>query len=356
MKKKSKNILTIVIALLVIAGVFYILTRNKAKNEAETAVVSQTNNYINVQIDTAKISRLSTQHTSNGIFVPFQELQVAATQSGRVAEIYVDEGDQVKKGQTLALIKADELSVQLENAKAAYQTAKSNYNRYQTAFKTGGVTQQQADQASLDLENAKAQLKRARINYGDASIQASIMGVINKRSVEPGTVVNPGTSLFELMNVSKLKLRTNVNENRVANVAIGDTIKVTADALPGKVFKGIIKFIAAKADNSLNFPIEVEVENTNNTTLRAGMYGTINFDSDEKEKLSIPREAFIGSIDNQEVFMMKPDSTVVLKKIVPGSVTENKVEVVSGLEQGDLVVISGQINLNNGSKVNPVKN
>ena len=149
--------------------------------------------------------------------------------------------------------------------------------RYENAFKTGGVTQQQLDQAKLALENAEARVAQARIRVGDANIKSSINGIVNKRYIEPGAVVTPGTQLFELVDVSKLKLNIAVNETQVANLKIGDKVDVKASVFPDKNFAGTVTFIAPKADNSLNFPVEIEIAGNPGNQLKAGMYGTAIF-------------------------------------------------------------------------------
>ncbi|MFD0762832.1 efflux RND transporter periplasmic adaptor subunit [Lutibacter aestuarii] len=352
MKKISRK--TIIYILIIVGIIILILLKlnyNKQKNDEETAVAAITNDKISVQIDTVKYTVLNLSYKSDGVFTPLQELNLSAEQSGRVAKVYVDIGDNVKIGQALALIKTDELSVNLENMRVAYNTAKTNSERYQNAYKTGGVTKQQLDQALMNLENAKANFEQARIKYGDATIKSTINGIVNKRDVEPGTVVNSGTNLFELVNVSKLKLKTTVNETQIVNLQKGDTVTITASVFPEKEFIGIVTFIAPKANSALNFPIEVEVQNSKNSLLKAGMYGSINFEVTKNKVLTVNKNAFVGSLSNQEVFVMKPDSTVILKKVISGIISDKNVEIIEGLKLGDRVIISGQINLQNGSKV-----
>ena len=138
----------------------------------------------------------------------------------------------------------------LQAAEAAYQNAKADYNRFENAFKTGGVTKQQLDQARLALINAKANLKQANINVGDTKIKAPINGFINKKYIEPGSILTgmPATELFDIVNVSKLKLKVTVNESQVASLKLGNTVNITASVYPDKTFSGKITFIAAKAD------------------------------------------------------------------------------------------------------------
>lgn len=351
MKKLSRNLVIIIITLAALAIIVFVLNKNKSKNEAETAIVAQQNEFVNVEVDTVKYAVINTAHKSNGVFAPLQELQMSAEQSGRVLKVFVKEGDRVSIGQPLALVKADQISVDLEKAKAAYQNAKTNYTRYSEAFKSGGVTKQDVDKAKLDLSNAEAALNQSKISYGDATIKAPINGIINLKTVEPGTVVSPGTSLFEIVNISSLKFKTSISESRIATIKQGDTININVSAIPDKTFQGVVSFIAPKADEALSFPVELEVTNTVNTMLKAGMYGSVNFETSSSKKLSINRKAFVGSMSSQQVFVLKPDNTVVLTKVVTGISTENSVEIVNGLSKGDIVVTNGQINLDDGTKV-----
>jgi len=352
-----KKVIYIVVGIAAIGLIAYILTNNKKKNEAETELISKQNDAVAVKIDTVKTEVPNVDYVANGTFAPSQELSFPAENSGRVVKVLVDEGDKVHVGQVLAVIKGDQLSIELSNNQASYQNAVTNSQRYENAYKTGGVTKQQLDQAKLDLVNAKARLDQAKINYGDASIKASINGIVNARNIEPGSVVAPGTVLFELVNVSTLKLKVNVDEQHVAGLKIGSPIKVTASVYPDKQFNGKVTFIAPKADGSLNFPVEVEIANNTDNELKAGMYGTANFSSGGTKQAAvktIPRNAFVGGVAGNQVFVVK-DGTARLVKIVSGRVFGDNVEVLEGLNQGELVVTSGQINLTDGAKVSALK-
>jgi len=352
-----KKVIYIVVALAVVGLGAYVLMKNKAKNENETARISEVNNSVAVRIDTVKSEVPNQDYIANGTFTPSQELEFPSENSGRVVKVLVDEGDAVRIGQTLAIIKGDQLNIQLQNAKATYENAQSDALRYENAFKTGGVTKQQLDQAKLQLTNAKSQYDAARINIGDASIKSSINGIVNKRNIEPGSVVAPGTVLFELVNVSTLKLKVNVDEQHVAGLKLGNSIKVTASVYPDKTFTGKITFIAPKADASLNFPVEIEVANNPDSEIKAGMYGTANFSAGAKQTTpikTIPRIAFVGGVANNQVFVVK-DSVVKLTKIVSGRIFGDQVEVLDGLKEGEIVVTSGQINLTDGAKVSAIK-
>ncbi len=358
MKKNTKSIIvSVVLSVAAIVLISWVLVNNKNKNEAKTAVVvEQGSNDILVNVSSVGKMELENNFSVNGNFYPIQQMNFASENSGRVIKVLVSEGSIVRKGQPLAIINSDAISVDANAAKAFYDNALRDQQRFENAYSTGGVTQQQLDQAKLNLDNAKARLSQANIRVRDANIRSSINGIVNKRFIEPGAVVSPGTQLFEIVDVSKLKLKITVNENEVANLKTGDIVNVVAGVFPDKQFSGKITFIAPKADNNLNFPVELEIQNNKENLLKAGMYGTANFTlAGTGSKIIIPRSAFVGSVNSNEVFVLENGNIAKLRTVVAGKVLGNQVEVLQGLKEGETVITSGQINLQDGSKVNPVK-
>ena len=157
--------------------------------------------------------------------------------------------------------------------------------------------------------------------------------------------------LFEVVNVSTLKLKVNVDEKHVGTLKVGQTIKVESPVLADQEFSGKISFIAPKADVSLNFPVELDIQNNASNALKAGMYGNAYFgDSQLANVLVIPRTAFVGSVSSNQVFVHK-DGKAVLTKVVSGRTFGEYIEVISGVEKGAQVITSGQINLIDGTAV-----
>ncbi len=348
MANKTKNIILWVgIGAVTISLGAFILNRNKQKNKDKMSVVSDVNTEIMVRVDTVQKRTLDMVYESNGKFAAINQVDFSSETSGRVLQILVNEGDRVSSGQELAVIKADALGVDLENAQAAYENALKEKERFENAFKTGGVTQQQLDQVKLALKNAESRLSQVKLRYSDTRIKSTINGFVNKKYIEQGVFVAPGSPLFEIVDVSKLKLKIAVNENQIARVQLGDKVIVKASAIPDQEFEGIVRFIAVKADNSLNFPVEIEINNDSKKSLKAGMFGTAIFKTkgSEEPAIIVPRSSFAGSVNSKEVYVVEGNGKAKLRKVVPGRITGDLVEILSGLKEGELVVTSGQINL-----------
>ncbi len=354
--KKTIITIAVIVGALVLIGI--ILTNNKKENKEKTDIVAQTNASISVKVATVATKEVNLDFVANGNFEPTQELNFSAEKSGKVISVLVKEGDYVKVGQTLATMRGDVVNVNAQTAQATYQNALSDYNRYENAFKTGGVTKQQLDQARLQMVNAKANLTQANINVGDTRIKAPINGYINKKFIEPGSMLTgmPATEMFEIVNVSKLKLTVAVNESQVAGLKLGNTVNVKASVYPDKNFSGKITFIAPKSDASLNFPVEIEIANNTSNDLKAGMYGTAEFGSKQQKQslMIVPRNAFVGSVSSNQVFVVE-NNIAKLTKVTAGRIFGDQVEILGGLTDGQTVVVTGQINLQDGNTVEIIK-
>lgn len=350
----------IIITLVVVAtlvGIWLVLNNNKKNNEAKTAIVSEGSGAVSVRVASVEKKAVDLDFSANGTFIPGTEINFLSENAGRVTRIMVDEGDRVRKGQVLAIIDAEILNTDRETAEAALQNAIRDEARYSSSFSTGGVTQQQLDQARLTVKNARLRLQSASRRVSDANIKAPINGIVNKRFIEVGAFVTAqGTQLFELVDVSKLKLKVNVNENQVANLNVGDAVQIKSNVFPADSFTGKITFIAAKADNTLNFPIEIEVANSQSNKLKAGMYGTAIFKfPNQAPTITIPRGSFINSVSSNQIFVLESGNKAAVRKVVTGRIIGDQVEVLDGVKEGETVIVSGQINLVNGSPVTVIK-
>ncbi|MCE7042417.1 efflux RND transporter periplasmic adaptor subunit [Dyadobacter sp. CY312] len=352
----KKIIITIVV--LVVAGVLVgtVLTNNKKKNEQKIEIVNKGTGAAAVKVVTVAKKTLDSDFSSNGNFVPNQDLKLLSETSGVVTGIRVKEGDRVSKGQILATIDQKYLSIDLETAEDSYQKIKVDQQRYESSFKTGGVTQSQVDDINLQLRNAANKVEQAKRKIGDAHIKAPISGIINKKHIEVGAYLGTATALFDIVDVSQLKLNVSVNESQVVQLQTGSKVDIKVPVFPDQTFTGRVSFIAPKADASLNFPMEIKVDNDKGNKIRAGMYGTAVFKFEKQaESIVIPRSAFVGSVNANQVYVLEGDK-VRLTKVTPGAIIGESVIVLAGLNEGQSVVVTGQINLVDGATVAVQKN
>lgn len=344
---------TLIVAL---ALIVWKLNANKKSDAARIEVVRESSSgAVPVQILAVKTSNVDLSFDENGNFEAVNQIELTAEIAGRVSELYVKEGSVVKAGQAIAKIENEILNANQTEAKARLEQLRLNLNRYEQAYKTGGVTQKQVDDARLELESAQAKNVQANKNLYNSVVKAPVNGIINTRYVEVGTYLASGNKIVEIVDDAKLKLTVNVNEYQIIQLHTGDKVEVTASVYPEVTYQGVITFIAAKSDASLNYPVEVEINNIAGKALKAGMYGTAHFKPEIKNaSLMIPRSAFQGGINSNLIFI-NDNGKAKLQKVVAGNVHGNMVEIREGLKEGDQVIVTGQINLVDGKQISIVK-
>lgn len=350
----KRVLITLLIVAASIALIAYVLTQNKKENEAKAAVVAETGGAVAVTAMKATLQEVNLDFTANGNFVANQDLKLLAEASGRITQILVAEGSRVSRGQVLAHIDAEYASLDVQRAEDALQKLRVDYERYKSSFETGGVTRAQLDDIEFNLRNTENQVQQAKRRLSDSYVKAPISSIVNKRMVEVGTFVGPGAELFEIVDISRLKLEVTANEYQVVHLKVGDRVGIYSSVFPDREFSGTINFIAPKADNTLSYPVEILVDNNGADGLRAGMYGSARFRLPTLEpSIVIPRTAFAGSVSSNQVYLVGSDSTAVLTNVTAGRILGEEVEVLSGLQEGDLVISGGQINLVDGVKITP---
>lgn len=349
----KKGIISILVIVAVAVGFYFILQHNKSKNQEQVNIVAQSNSDVAVNVVTVQKENVDSEFDVNGTFLPNKKSDISAEMGGQIVALYVQEGSRVAPGQIIAKLKGDKINVNLSNAQANLDQAVSALNRYEAAFKTGGVTALQLDQARLQVKNARAQVQSAQLASGDTNVIAKIGGIVNNKKVEVGMVVGAGTPIVDVVDISSLKLKVEVDESLVSRLALGNLVDIKTNVTNENI-TGMVTFIAPASNGALKFPVEITISNSNNT-LKAGMYGTAMFKNQGNgSQIMIPRKAFVGGVSDNLIFVVR-DGVAYLTKIQSGATYGDKVEVLSGLKEGDVVVTDGQINLTDKSKVKILK-
>jgi len=285
-----------------------------------------------------------------GVFDAMHQNNVASEASGKLIELLVKEGDQVSKGQVLAKLDDELISLQIENAKLNISQLKNDNARFANLRKEQAVSSMEAEKMELALKTAEVQLKQLQKQLRGTKILAPFSGVVSKKMADLGSMVMPGTPIVELTDISQLKLSISVPERDVLKFKKGQSVDVSVDAQDKEV-KGTIYSISVQADALHNFKVQVLVNNTSSDKILAGMYGNVMLLNNESVKaLAVPRKALIGSTKSPKIYVVK-NGRAYLNAFSPGTSDGNFIEVVSGLKATDELVIKGQVNLENGMNI-----
>jgi len=334
------------IAAVLVAAVAFRLLSNKREVAAEV-YHPDVNTAVVIQVDTVRAARFDLKSTFTGSFSPNREVTIGSETSGKVIRVNVQEGSHVNAGQLIAQLDDHLIQAQLQSAQANHDKAVVTLSRYQQGI--SGVTQLQLDNAKTDVLTTQAQIEQLKTQMRQYTISAPFGGIITSRTFELGAIISPGTQMAMLTDISSVKLEISVPERSIPQFRLGQVIDITTDVYPDTPFKGKVDLIGSKADASHNFQVKILVANPK-LAIKSGMYGTVAFDNMAGEALTIPRTALLGSSVKPQVYVVER-GIAKLRDIRIGSGNETRVQVTGGLQNGELVVSGGLVNLSDGTKV-----
>ena len=271
---------------------------------------------------------------------------IAPQMAGRITKINVEIGDFVKEGQILAEIdKAQLLQAQLQ-----LQNQEVELQRLKSLFEEGGLSQSDYDAIQMQYNVLKTQVENLVEN---TTLRSPINGVVTARNYDVGDMYAMSMPIFTVEQIVPVKLLVGISETDYSKVKKGDSVEVTADAIPGKTFYGKINRIYPTVDpTTRTFTAEVKIDNSYKT-LRPGMFvrATVNFGTNNN--VVIPDVAVVKQQGSGErfVYVLNEDNTVSYTKVTLGRRMGAEYEVLEGIADGAKVVVGGQIRLKDGIKV-----
>lgn len=343
----KNRIISILIIALLVAGAAFLLNRSHKKiNDGKANLISSE---IVVRVTEVGETNTGSNLKLTGTLTPFTDLAIASQAAGQITTLNIELGQHKTKGSVLATIDNKLKTLAVQSAQLNLEKQKRDLARYESLFQGGGITQQQLDDARMAYTSAEIQCEQAKKQLIDATIVAPISGIITEKPLEKGSYTNIGTSITRIVDISRLRIKMNVSETNVYKLKVGDQAQVVCDVFPDKTFAGKITYIAAKGDDSHNYPVEVVIPN--NGALKAGTFANVFIAVPGKANaLTIPRAALLGSTSDAKVYVYK-DGKVNTRSITVKDGTEDLLQVVSGLAKGEQVVTTGQINLIDGISV-----
>lgn len=348
--KIIKKIASILIPVILIAFVAFRLISSKAETDAQLQKMTEYNEVVPVKVVTATKQNAEHSIIESGLFRSAQEIDVVSETQGNVLQVFVQTGDYVQAGQTLITVEKGLLTNQYELAKLNLENAKADLKRFESLLEGNAVTQRQYENMKLNYQNALTNLQQLEEQLSNALITAPVSGFISRRNVEKGSFIAPGTPLAGISQQSELQFVVQLSENDILNIQKGDSAEIQPSVFENKQLTGVVSEIAVNNSMSGRYDVFVTLFNPL-AAIKPGMTGKAVFRfSALEEEIIIPRKCIVGSILNAQVFVLTGDS-VVKKPVSAANLDENRVVVHSGIHSGDKIVLSGQINLETGSKV-----
>ena len=268
----------------------------------------------------------------------------------RILEINFDVGDEVKQGEVLVRLE----STALLQAKVQMENAKAEFERINELYSFGGASKSQLDAKRMAYDVALASYENQNEN---TTLLAPVSGIITERNYDPGDMTG-SLPVLVLEQIRPVKIMIYVSENLFSKVRKGMKMDVSVEAYPGEKFVGTVYRVYPTLDKTTHtFPVEIQLEN-HNQKVRPGMFARVTMSLGKKARVVAPDRAIqkLPGSGDRYVYIYNPENqTVVYSKVELGRRISENYEIISGIEDGQQVVIQGHMALTNGAKVK-VKN
>ena len=264
----------------------------------------------------------------------------------RIKDIKVEIGDFVKKGQVVAEMDA----INLQQALLQMVNDSTEYSRLKGLYEAGGLSRSDLDAMELKYNVSRSTYENLLEN---TVLLSPVDGVISARNYDRGDMFTMGQPIYTVEQITPVKLLIGISEVDYTKIHVGDKVRITVDAFPGKVFSGSISRLYPTIDPATHtFTVEVIVGNADRM-LRPGMYAKVTVRFGVNRSVVVPDEAIVKQVGSGDrfVYVLNPDSTVTYTKVVPGRRMDYTYEILSGIEDGATIVTEGQVRLKSGVRV-----
>lgn len=363
-KKKVYRIVAVV-AILLLAVISYRIHANIAANKERAERVAKGST---LTVDIGTVSRRDVrpvlQFSAN--LEAVWAADVSSKVDGRIASLYVDEGDAVTAGAVIAVLDTDELLPEVNQAQGSLYEAKANLEqagldlkRAQQLADQGAIAAEALDTARIKrdlatgaVESAQGVVDQLRARLDNANVIAPRDGIVTKRYLQAGVYTKTGSPIISLADVSCVLAKAAVGESEVSQLKIGSMAAVRVDALGSRVFSGkVTRITPAAALPSRTFTAEISIPNGDRALL-PGMFAQVEVAGEvHKNALVVPESALVLREDQKSVYVVGADNKVQQRILSLGYVGGGWAEVLSGVREGERIVLSGQNKLRDGSSI-----
>ncbi len=290
-------------------------------------------------------------YTGTAPIEAYAEADVIAKVAGEVRELLVEEGDEVSKGQVLARLDGERLRLELNESEAKLRKLQRDYERNIDLKAKGLISDGDFEKIKYEMEALEAAFNLASLELDYTQIRAPIDGVVAERFVKLGNTISEGDALFKVTSLDPLVAYLHVPEREYRHIDPGQPVGIEIDALADETIVAAVSRVSPVVDPQTGtFKITVEIADRERR-IKPGMFGRISVIYDVHENaLQIPRSAIIEDRDTASVFVVDGDRAI-RKTVSTGYSNRGMVEITSGLQDGDQVVIVGQASLKQDSRV-----
>ena len=305
-----------------------------------------------VEVSEVASGTVSAYITSTANLIAENEVKILSEVEGRVSRLFVEEGDFVRHGQHLATLVNDDESIAVTKAELKETNARLAFERGEDLMGRELISREEHDKFTMDYEIAQQELAEARWALDKTIIRAPFNGRISERMTQVGQHIRPGDEMFQVTDFDPLIARIFLPERDVIGLEVGRDVRLDLNAADGVRFHGRIRQISPVVDTATG-TVKVTIEAADSPeSVRPGSFVTVNIvRTTHEDTLLVPREAVLRELQSAHVFLAGEGGVAEKREIELGLEEGDFVEALSGVSQGERVIVAGQGGLKDGSPV-----
>lgn len=348
----GKRVVTTIAILLVIGALAYPKVKSMLNAEPAAQGNNSGRNSSALQVEAVELDYESVQDRifTSGSIEANESVELSTEATGIVTEIYIDEGNRVNRGELLVKINDSELQAQLQRASFRLNLAEQREERQRRLLERGGISQDDYDATLNEVNVLRSEMQLIDAQIEKTEIRAPFNGIVGLKYVSPGSYIGPGTRIASLQEIDPVKINFSVPERYLAKVSPGDQILFNVQGVDS-TFTGEVYAVEPRIETQTRTLQVRAISQNDDELLYPGAFANIELILDEiDDALMIPTIAIMPELNRQKVFVIR-DGAVEQVFISTGIRTSSKVQVLSGLERGDVIMTTGLLQATPGMQV-----
>lgn len=308
---------------------------------------------VKVEVEQVKTADGSSAVSYSGTIEESETYPMTFSTAGTVSRVYVSEGDVVKKGQLLAELNDESFKNMYELSLATLKQAEDAYKRLEAMYKNGNYPEIKFVEIQTDLQKAKSSAAIARKNLDDCRLYSTESGIVGKRSIEPGMSALSNMTPITIVKIEKVFARVSVPENEISSIKKGMKARIKVAAIDNSEFTGTVEEVGVIAEPMTHtYKIKVGIQNKN-LQIKPGMICGVQLEKPGvNNTLVVSGQAvLVDESGNNFVYALDSQNKAIRKYVTTGALLNNGIEIKSGLNIGENVVVAGQQNLTDNAQV-----
>jgi len=353
MKKQTKLLLLLGILVLVAIAYFYPRWSGQQETAPSGAGAGAGGPMDPLPVTVIKLKKepLSNQLQVSGTVLPNESVEIKPEISGLVTKINFKEGQVVSKGTPLVYLNDNELQAQFQRLQYTQKLFQTQESRQKQLLAREAISQEEYDIVLNQYNTAISDIKLVEAQLEKTVIRAPFTGRLGLRQISEGSVINPSNVIVSIVNSDPIKLEFSIPERYASLVSIGSSIFFSSESSKEEVEGKVYAFEPQIDAATRTLKLRAQSPNKSGKYL-PGMFVKIRFVLDiEEEALLVPAEAVIPELSGYKVFVVGADGTAEQRIIEIGTRTDTQVQVISGLDEGDLVLTSGVMQVRQGMPI-----